>query len=80
MKARWIILALAGAIVVAAWTTLGIAYFNRPDMGVWVAIVTAAALSLEGFLWVAAGVLGWGFLAKRRATLARWFGRKSQPE
>lgn len=80
MKARWIILAVAGAIVVAAWTTLGVAYFNRPDMPVWVAIVTAAALSLEGFLWVAAGVFGWGFLAKRRATLARWFGRKSQPE
>jgi hypothetical protein len=78
MKARWIILAVAGAIVVAAWATLGFAYFNRPEMPVWVAIVTAAALSLEAFLWVAAGVFGWGFLARRRATLVRWFGRKPE--
>lgn len=80
MKTRWIILAVAGAIVIAAWTTLGVAYFNRPSLPIWAGIVTVAALSLEGFFWVAAGVFGWGFLAKRRATLARWFGRKSQPE
>lgn len=84
MKARWVILAIAGAIVVIAWTALGIAYFNRPDMPIWIAIVTAAALSLEGFFWVAAGVFGWGFLSKRRTALARFrdrlFGRKSQPE
>lgn len=84
MKARWIILAVAGAIVIAAWTTLGIAYFNRPSLAIWAGIVTVAALSLEGFIWVAAGVFGWGFLAKRRAALGRLrdrlFGRKSQPE
>lgn len=80
MKVRWIILAVAGAIVVAAWVSLGIAYFNRPPMPVWIGVVTAAALSLEGFLWVAAGVFGWGFLAKRRAALGRFrdriFGRR----
>ena len=84
MKARWIILAIAGAIVIAAWTTLGFAYFNRPSLPIWAGIVTAAALSLEGFIWVAAGVFGWGFLAKRRAALGRLrerlFGRRSQPE
>ena len=37
-------------------------------MPVWVAIVAAAAFSLEGCLWVGAGVFGWGFLAKRRAS------------
>ncbi len=80
MKVRWIILAVAGAVVIAAWTALGVAYFNRPSLPVWAGIVTAAALSLEGFLWVAAGVFGWGFLAKRRAALGRFrdrlFGRR----
>lgn len=82
MKVRWIILAVAGAIVIAAWAALGFAYFNRPSMPVWVAIVTTAAIATEGFLWVAAGVFGWGFLAKRRAALGRFkdrlFGRREQ--
>lgn len=75
MKTRWIILAVAGAVVIAAWATLGYAYFNRPSLPVWAGIVTVAALSLEGFLWVAAGVFGWGFLAKRRAALGRFKDR-----
>jgi len=75
MKVRWIILAVAGLIVIAAWSTLGFAYFNRPSLPVWAAIVAVAALSLEGFFWVAAGVFGWGFLAKRRAALGRFKGR-----
>lgn len=83
MKVRWIILAVAGAIVVAAWTALGIGYFNRPSMPVWIAIVTTTAVASEGFLWVAAGVFGWGFLAKRRAALGRLrdrlFGRRTPP-
>jgi hypothetical protein len=82
MKARWIILTIAGLVVIAAWSALAIGYFYRPSMPVWVAIVTAAALSLEGFFWVAAGVFGWGFLAKRRAALARFkdrlFGRRDR--
>jgi hypothetical protein len=83
MKVRWIILAVAAVIVVAAWGTLGYAYFNRPSLPIWAAIVTAAALSLEGFFWVAAGVFGWGFLAKRRAALGRFkdrlFGKRDAP-
>ncbi|MBN8605963.1 MAG: hypothetical protein J0L81_03525 [Caulobacterales bacterium] len=83
MKVRWIILAVAGAIVIACWSALAIGYFNRPSMPIWVGLVTAAALSLEGFFWVAAGVFGWGFLAKRRAALGRLrdrvFGRRSEP-
>ncbi|MGE0743229.1 MAG: hypothetical protein AB7O98_17980 [Hyphomonadaceae bacterium] len=83
MKVRWIILAVAGAVVIAAWSAMAVGYFYRPSLPVWAAIVTAAALSLEGFLWVAAGVFGWGFLAKRRASLARLrdrlFGRRGEP-
>jgi hypothetical protein len=72
MKARWIILIGAGLIVVAAWAAVAVAYFFfEPSVAVWTALVTAGALSLEGFLWVCAGVLGWSFLAGRRATLAR---------
>jgi hypothetical protein len=82
MKARWIILTVAGLIVIAAWTAMGIGYFYRPSTPVWIGLVTAAALSLEGFLWVAAGVFGWGFLAKRRAALGRFkdrlFGRRDR--
>jgi len=82
MKVRWIILTVAVAVVIAAWSALGIAYFNRPSLPVWAAIVTAAAVSLEALIWVAAGVFGWGFLAKRRAALGRFkdrlFGKRTQ--
>jgi len=72
MKARWWILAVAGSAVVATVSTAAIAYFFfEPSIVVWTGIVTAAALSLEVFFWVAAGVLGWSFLAGRRATLER---------
>jgi hypothetical protein len=72
MKARWIILIAAGLIVVAAWAAVAAAYFFfDPSLALWTALVTAAALSLEGFFWVGAGVLGWSFLAGRRAMLAR---------
>ena len=72
MKARWIILIAAGLIVVAAWTAVAVAYFFfDPNLAVWTGLVTAGALSLEGFLWVSAGVLGWSFLAGRRAALQR---------
>jgi hypothetical protein len=82
MKLRWIILAAAGALVIAAWSALAVGYLYRPSMPVWVAIVTTTALVTEGFFWVAAGVFGWGFLAKRRAALARlrdrFFGKRDQ--
>ncbi len=84
MKVRWIILSLAIAIVVAAWAALAIAYFFfEPSLAVWTVMVTVAAFSLEGLLWVSAGVFGWGFLAKRRAALGRFrdrlFGRRQTP-
>ena len=83
MKARWIILALAGLVLVGAWSAVAIAYFFfDPTIVVWTAVVTVAAFATEGFLWVAAGVFGWGFLAKRRAALARFrdrlFGKRQQ--
>ena len=72
MKARWIILFAAGLIVIGAWAAVAVAYFFfDPSLALWTALVTAGALSLEGFLWVCAGVLGWSILAGRRATLAR---------
>lgn len=80
MHLKWIVLGLAGAIAIAAWGALAVGYFHRPPLPVWAGLVTAAALSLEGFLWVAAGVLGFSFLAKRRAALGRMrdflFGRR----
>ena len=72
MRLRWIILAVAGAVVAAAWAALAVAYFFfEPSLAVWTGLVTAAALSLEGFFWVGAGVLGWSFLVGRREMLAR---------
>ena len=72
MKTRWIVLGLAGTAMAAAWSAVGIAYFFfEPGVGLWTALVTAAALSLEAFLWVGAGVLGWSFLAGRRAMLEK---------
>jgi hypothetical protein len=72
MKLRWILLAGAGALVVATWAALAIAYFFfEPSLALWTGLVTAAALSLEGFFWLGAGVLGWSFLAGRREVLSR---------
>jgi hypothetical protein len=71
MKARWWILAAAGSVVVLIWSAVVITYFMHPNLAVWTALVPAGALSLEGFLWVCAGVLGFSFLAKRRAALTR---------
>lgn len=83
MKVRWIILAVAVAVAVAACGAAVVAYFYRPPLPVWAGFVTTAALSLEALLWVSAGVFGWGFLAKRRAALARlrdrFFGRRQTP-
>jgi hypothetical protein len=84
MKLRWLILIGAGAVVIAAWSAVAIAYFFfEPSLPVWAALVTIGAFSLEGFLWVAAGVLGWSAFAGRRAALsrfkARFFGGKETP-
>ncbi|MEZ5956920.1 MAG: hypothetical protein R3C27_06885 [Hyphomonadaceae bacterium] len=83
MKARWIILGLAGLVLVGAWSAVAITYFFLdPTIVTWGAVVTFAALATEGFFWVAAGAFGWGFLAKRRAALARFrdrfFGKRQQ--
>jgi hypothetical protein len=83
MNVRWLIFALAGAVVVAAWSAVAIAYFFfDPSLAVWATLVTIGAFSLEGFLWVSAGVLGWSVFAKRRAILSRlktrFFGTKSE--
>lgn len=83
MKLKWIVLGLAGFVALAAVTAAIVAYvFFKPSLATWTALVTFAALSLEGFFWVGAGVLGWSFLASRRAALAqlraRLLGRKSE--
>lgn len=83
MEVRWIILSLAGLILVGAWSAVAVTYFFfDPTIVTWTAVVTVAAFATEGFLWVAAGVFGWGFLAKRRAALARFrdrfFGKRPQ--
>lgn len=81
MKVRWIILIVAGLVVIAAWAAVAVTYFFfEPSIALWTLLVTIGAFSLEGFLWVAAGVLGWSFLAGRRAMLERlrqrWFGTR----
>jgi hypothetical protein len=62
----------AGLTTLAAWCAVAFTYlFLHPSLALFTAVVTAAALSLEGFFWVCAGVLGWSFLAGRRQMLAR---------
>lgn len=82
MKLKWLILALAGLIVVAAWSTMAVTYFFfHPSLALWTAEATVAALATEGFVWVCAGVFGFSFLAKRRQMLTnlrrRLFGASS---
>lgn len=81
MKARWIVLTAAIAIAVAAWAAVAVAYFFfDPSITLWTILVTVAAFATEGVLWVGAAVLGWSFLAGRRAKLAalkrRFFAAK----
>jgi hypothetical protein len=76
--ARRLILGAAVAFAVLAWAAVGVTYFMQPSLAVWTIVVTVAAISLEVLLWTAAGVFGWSFLAKRRATLQRWFGKRGQ--
>ena len=73
---RRLILGAAILFVLGAWAAVGVGYFMRPSIAVWAGLVTIGALSLEVLLWTAAGVFGWSFLAKRRATLQRWFGKR----
>jgi hypothetical protein len=71
MKLKWLILALAGLVVVTAWGTMVVTYFFfHPTLPLWTAEATVAAFATEGFLWVCADVLGFSFLAKRREKLA----------
>lgn len=78
-KVRWLILGAAVLFAVGAWAAVVIGYFMKPSLPVWAGLVTVAAVSLEVLMWSAAGVFAWGFLEKRRASLARWrdrlFGR-----
>lgn len=69
---RRILLGLALVFAIGAWTAVGVAYFMRPSIAVWAGLVTLGAISLEVLFWTAAGVFGWSFLAKRRATIDRW--------
>lgn len=71
-KLRWLILGAAVTFAVLSCVAVGIAYVMKPGLAVWAGVVTVAAISLEVLFWTAAGVFGWGFLAKRRATLDRW--------
>ncbi|GIK50784.1 MAG: hypothetical protein BroJett013_34810 [Alphaproteobacteria bacterium] len=81
MKLRWVLLGAAAVFAAAAWAALGVGYVLRPSLAVWAGLVGLAALSLEVLFWTAAGVFGWSFLAKRRASLARLrqrlFGRRA---
>jgi cytochrome c biogenesis protein CcdA len=81
VAARRFILGLALVFAICAWIAVVIGYFMQPSLAVWTILVTIAAISLEVLMWTAAGVFGWSFLAKRRATMQRWFGkrRESQP-
>ena len=46
MKARWIILSLAGLVLVGAWASVAITYFFfDPTIVVWTGVVTVAAFA-----------------------------------
>ncbi len=72
MLVRRLLLGAALLFAIGAWAAVGVAYFMRPGFAIWAGLVTLGAVSLEVLFWTAAGVFGWSFLAKRRATLERW--------
>jgi len=76
MFIRRLILGIAFVFALLACVAVGVAYLTKPSLAVWTVVVTIAAISLEVLFWSAAGVFGWSFLAKRRATLQRWFGKR----
>ena len=49
MRARWIIVAIAGFVAAAAWAAVAFTYFYlNPSIALFTAVATVAALSLEG--------------------------------
>ncbi|HYD89013.1 MAG TPA: hypothetical protein VEA80_16170 [Vitreimonas sp.] len=79
-KARWLILsvALTFALLACAGAVV-IVILYRSNVPLVMGAATVAGVSLEVLMWTAAGVFGWGFLAKRREAIGRWkrrlFGR-----
>ena len=72
MRRPWLIVGLAALAPLTAWGAVAFTYFFlHPTLALFTAVATVAALSLEGFFWACAAVLGWSFLAKRRQMLAR---------
>jgi hypothetical protein len=72
-KLRWLILsaALIFALLACAAAVVTI-IIDRTNVPLIMGMSTLAGISLEVLLWTAAGVFGWGFLAKRREALGRW--------
>jgi|GEM_PF-1684637 len=79
-KARWMILgaALTFALLACAGAVVVVSLY-RSNVPLVMGAATLAGISLEVLMWTAAGVFGWGFLAKRREAIGRWkrrlFGR-----
>lgn len=74
MRWRPLILATAGAIVVAAWITVAVTYFLGFKVGAWTVVVTFACLATEAVFWVSAAVLGVTVIQARR-DIWRWLTR-----
>jgi len=71
--ARWLILGAVALFAVLACIALAVVVvLYRSNVPLMMGAATVAAVSLEVLLWTAAGVFGWGFLAKRREALGRW--------
>jgi len=72
-KMRWLILSAAAAFaVLACAAAVVVVIFYRSNAPLVMGALTVAAIGLEVLVWTAAGVFGWGFLAKRREALGRW--------
>jgi hypothetical protein len=64
---KWIMIAAAGSLCLAAWVILGVGLFVHFNVRIWTLIVTAAAVLTELFFWVLAATLGVSvFQARRR--------------
>jgi len=72
-KLRWLVLgaAVTFAILACVAATVVVMLY-RENVPLVMGAATVAGIGLEVLLWTAAGVFGWGFLAKRREALGRW--------
>ena len=66
LKPRKHLVIIAALVCLAAWLSIPAAHFLTDSRALFIAAVTAAALTTEAFFWIAALIGGWTVFENRR--------------